>query len=85
MSNLTAREEIVSTLKSHGWSVIRADQPTLIAGWRGLRVVVEFTSTDNVKAALIKYYKPFNEGPIEQPIAKDRRRQVLAFIRGEGK
>jgi len=81
----TAREEITQALKGHGWKTIREDQPTLIAGWKSLRVIVQFDSRDSVRGAAIKRYLPFNKGPELVPITKDRRRQVLAFIRGEGR
>lgn len=81
----TAREEIIRALKASGWKTIREDQPTLIAGWKSLRVVVQFDSRDSVRGAAIKYYLPFNQGSHTEPIATDRRRKVLAFIRGEGR
>lgn len=79
----TAREEILIALSSHGWKTIREDTPTLIAGWRNLRIIVSFDPQDRIKAAAIKSYRPFNQGPEISPISKDRRRAVLAFIRGE--
>lgn len=81
----TAREEITQALKGHGWKTIREDQPTLIAGWRNLRVVLQFDSRDSLKGAAIKRYRPFNAGPETVPVTKDRRRKVLAFIRGESR
>jgi hypothetical protein len=81
----TAREEILIALASHGWKTIREDQPTLIAGWRNLRIIVQFDSRDSIRAAAIKYYLPFNAGPRTEPITKHRRRKVLAFIRGESR
>jgi hypothetical protein len=81
----TAREEIIRALKASGWKTIREDQPTLIAGWKSLRVIVQFDSRDSVRGAAIKYYLPFNAGSHTEPIATDRRRKVLAFIRGEGR
>lgn len=81
----TAREEILTALEGHGWKTIREDQPTLIAGWRALRVIIQFDSRDSIKGAAIKYYQPFNQGTVTEPITKDRRRKVLAFIRGESR
>jgi hypothetical protein len=81
----TAREEILIALAGNGWKTIREDQPTLIAGWRNLRVIVQFDSRGTVRGAAIKRYRPFNAGPVTESITKDRRRQVLAFIRGEGR
>lgn len=79
----TAREEILIALVSHGWKTLREDQPTLIAGWRNLRVIVQFDSQDSLRGAAIKRYQPFNAGPTTTPVLKDRRRVVLAFVRGE--
>lgn len=81
----TAREEILIALASHGWKTIREDQPTLIAGWRNLRVIVQFDSRGTVRGAAIRRYLPFNKGSEMVPFVQDRRRQVLAFIRGEGR
>jgi hypothetical protein len=79
----TAREEVLTALKASGWSVLRTDQPTLIAGWRNLRVILQFDSKDALRGAAIKRYLPFNQGSTITPVLKDRRRAVLAFIRGE--
>jgi hypothetical protein len=79
----TAREEILIALTSHGWKTLREDQPTLIAGWRNLRVVLQFDTRDSLKGAAIKRYQPFNQGPVTEPVTKDRRNTVLQFIRGE--
>jgi hypothetical protein len=79
----TAREEILIALASHGWKVAKEDGPTLIAGWRNLRVIILFDVRDVIRGAAIKRYQPFNAGPVTIPILKDRRRAVLAFIRGE--
>jgi hypothetical protein len=79
----TAREEVLTALKASGWKTIREDQPTLIAGWRNLRVVLQFDSKDALRGAAIKRYLPFNQGSTITPVLKDRRRAVLAFIRGE--
>lgn len=79
----TAREEILIALASHGWKTIREDQPTLIAGWRNLRVVLLFDSRDSLKGAAIKRYLPFNQGPVLESFTSHRRQRVLAFIRGE--
>lgn len=79
----TAREEITQALKASGWKTLREDQPTLIAGWRNLRVVLQFDAKGTVRGAAIKRYQPFNQGQITTPVLKHRRRAVLAFIRGE--
>jgi hypothetical protein len=80
----TAREEILTALKASGWTVPeQTDTATLIAGWRNLRVIIQFDSRDTIRGAAIKQYLPFNQGPALIPFTKDRRRQVLAFIRGE--
>lgn len=81
----TAREEILTALKGHGWKVAKDDAPTLIAGWRNLRIIVQFDSRDSVRGAAIRYYLPFNKGSHTEPITHDRRRKVLAFIRGESR
>jgi len=81
----TAREEILTALKGHGWKVAKDDAPTLIAGWKSLRVIVQFDSRDSVRGAAIRYYLPFNQGSRMEPIYTDRRHKVLAFIRGEGR
>ena len=81
----TAREEILTALSGHGWKVVKEDGPTLIGGWKNLRVVILFDKREVIRGAAIKRYLPFNKGPELVPITKDRRRQVLAFIRGESK
>lgn len=84
---MTARQEITLVARVHLWDV--ANWPATGAGmvlgkWRRHKFLVEFDKQGRITAAALLRPKPFNRGTsIEELTGRDRRQQVLAFIRGE--